>query len=193
MMPTRKIPKGAVKIRLSHVQQMDDYSCGAAAFMAIAVKRGVGPERLEEFKKKLRTNPKFGTYFADIENFANELGFRATTETGMRLRRLKKLLDKKIPVILVIQAYATVAHNYVDKTRNDQGHYVVAVGYDENGYFYFIDPSIPGLIGYLHRSQLKQRWRDDQGRGKPEVYHRLGIVIRPGRNKKGKSHARFIE
>lgn len=45
-----------------------------------------------------------------------------------------------------------------DNTWED-GHYVVAIGYDEK-YIYFEDPSILGGIGYIPKSEFLRRWHD---------------------------------
>lgn len=183
-MANRKIPRGAIKVQLSAVQQIDEYSCGAGVFMAVTGYAGAGPLQMEEVKRKLGTNSVYGTYFRDIEKYANELGFRARTKVRMSKTQLKRLLDKKIPVILVIQAYSEHDPDYVDSKYHKSGHYVVAIGYDDDDYFYFMDPMIAGRPGCLRWQELKHRWRDDQGRGAPEVYHRQAIVVRPGKGLK---------
>lgn len=188
----RKIPKGAIKVRLPAVQQRDDYSCGAATFMSIAARYGVGPDSLEQFKQKLGTNSQFGTHFSDIERFAAELGLNPRVHIGMRRRHLKRCLDKKVPVVVNLQAHSSVTSTYRDQTRNSDGHYVACVGYDADNYFYFMDPSIGGTLVFLPWKALKARWRDDQGRGKPEVYHRLGIAIGAGRHNRTRALATFM-
>jgi predicted double-glycine peptidase len=45
------------------------------------------------------------------------------------------------------------------------GHWVVAIGYDKNGFF-FEDPSLHAIRGYLSTQQLKSRWRDTGAHGK---------------------------
>ena len=71
---TREVPDGAIKVDIPGVQQRDDYSCGAAALMAVGSYFGVGPDDLEEYKKKLGTNEENGTNVYEILKYARELG-----------------------------------------------------------------------------------------------------------------------
>lgn len=179
-MKYRKIPRGAIKVWLPDMQQPDDYSCGAAAFMSVAVKYEVGPERLETFKERLKTNEVNGTYYKDIELYANEIGLQARVFQHVTRARLKKWLRKGIPVILSIQAWADDTGVYNDPGSNEDGHYVVAIGYDRDNVFYFMDPSIHGVLGYMSWKNLVKRWHENEGSDKREISNRLAIVIKPG-------------
>src|SRR3990167_1816064 len=139
----RQIPGGAIKINLPEVQQPDDYSCGAAALMSVAAYYGVGPEKLEQFKAAAGTTAEHGTYYRNMENYVRSLGLDVSVKTEMTIDELKKLLDEQVPIILSIQAYADDLKVYDDPNSNADGHYVVAIGYDMEGNFYFMDPSLP--------------------------------------------------
>lgn len=182
-MHTHNVPRGAIKIALPDVQQPDDYSCGAAALMAVAAYYGVGSERLDDFKKALGTNQQYGTYYRDMENAANLLGLSASSQQNLSKADLIKLLDEEVPVILSIQAYAADETAYDDPNHNTDGHYVVAIGYDADDNFYVMDPSLAGRRGYLSWSELDKRWHEDEGHGQSEISHHLGIVIRPNQQK----------
>ena len=91
---TRGVPGGAVKVDVPGVQQRDDYSCGAAALMAVCSYFGVGPDDLEEYKKKLGTNEENGTNVYHIRNMARGLGLEADIHHGMTLDELRKRLDE---------------------------------------------------------------------------------------------------
>lgn len=188
-MKTRKIPKGAIKVRLPDVQQPDDYSCGAAVLMSVGSYYLVGPDRLEAFKKRLGTEPEHGTYYKEIESYANELGLKARVHQHVTRKRLKKWLDRGIPVILSMQGWAEDQSVYDNPSHNDDGHFVVAIGYDDEDFFYFMDPSITGMRGFLSWKELKKRWHENEGADKTEISCRLAIVIKAG--KKGRpSHRR---
>ena len=58
----QEFPANAIKVPIPDVQQPDDYSCGAAAFMSICSYYGVGPEELDVMKSELRTTSRNGTY-----------------------------------------------------------------------------------------------------------------------------------
>lgn len=174
----RKIPKGAIKIVYPAIQQPDNYSCGAGALMAVAARLGVGPERIEEFKAALKTNAAHGTYYADICTYANHLGLDASVQIGVSKRRLKRLLDKQVSVIISFQAWADDASEYDDLDREENGHFAVADGYDDEC-VYFMDPSLHGRRGFLEWGEFQQRWHENEGSAKVERYSRLAIVIRP--------------
>jgi predicted double-glycine peptidase len=179
------IPLGTIKIPLRDVQQPDDYSCGAAAFMSICSYYNVGPRNIEVLKKELHTDPDEGTYYKNISQFAEKLGLKADLETPMSLARLKELIDQGKPVICSIQAYSNKKHP--DYTKNDDGHYVVAIGYDKQENFYFMDPSAnyEGVVanpryGCLSKAEFELRWHENEGmHGAQEVYSKLGIAIYP--------------
>lgn len=182
-MNSRKIPSGAIMIPLPLVRQPDNYSCGAGALMSIASYFGVGPAKIDEFKEALCTSSIYGTYHRDIARYANEIGLNAEVRINMTRSQLKSLLKSKTPVILSLQAWAADTSVYEDPDHNKDGHYIVAIGYDDNNYFYFMDPSITGKLGYLSWEELKKRWHEDEGFEKEEVHKSLGIIIRPGNAK----------
>lgn len=179
----RKIPAGAIKIDLPDVRQPDNFSCGAGAFMSIASHYNVGPLDIEDFKAALGTNSASGTYYRRIVEFANQLGLNASVQAGMTKRQLIKLIDRRIPVILSMQAYALDPDVYKDPDHQDDGHYIVAIGYDRHDNFYFMDPSITGRRGFLAWPELNRRWQENEGWEVKEFYRHLGIVVRPGRRR----------
>jgi predicted double-glycine peptidase len=185
---TAPIPPDAIHIRLEHVEQPDPVSCGAAALLSICNYYGVGPQEIEEFKKKLHTGDN-GTDFRSLMAYAEQLGLEAkaehdTTPSRMTSARLADYVRNGKPVICSIQAYADDPQDYDDPNNNENGHYVVAVGVDEEN-FYFIDPSINWRNpkanpwrGFLSRKEFDKRWHDNEGTdARPELIRRLGIVF----------------
>jgi predicted double-glycine peptidase len=184
----RPIPAKAIKVPLPDVAQPDDYSCAAAAMASIGNYYGVGPQDVEGFKKKLHTDPDEGTYYKNIAQYARYLKLSAEVRQGMTIRELERFLAAGKPVICSIQAYADNPQVYADPDNNENGHYVVAIGFDAE-VIYFMDPSIDRRRrGYLPKDEFLQRWHENEGSTeKPELSHQLGIVISP----KG-SHAPFL-
>jgi predicted double-glycine peptidase len=167
------------------VQQPENYSCGAAATMSILAYYGVGPEDYAVRKKKLGTTKKNGTDYRRIVAYANTLtkesGLKAEAQPGMTLQQLDQSLDAGRPVICSIQAYdeddPPEQRPGIYKDKNENGHYVVAIGYDQKNY-YFMDPSLTGRRGYLPREEFAERWHDDEGtQDKPNVIRHLGLLI----------------
>lgn len=176
-----EISPEAIKIPLPTVRQPDDYSCGAAALMSVCRYYGVGPQDLSDFADAVGTRKDIGTYFKNIVAFARQLGLEAEWHDGMTVEELQKLVGRGVPVICSIQAYAEVQQHYQDPSWNGDGHYVVAVGFDDVN-VYFMDPSIADRRGYLTWEEFEQRWHENEGtKSAPEIHQRLGIEIPPPR------------
>lgn len=122
---------------------------------------------------KAGTNFEWGTTVERIIQVAKDHGFNAKAQK-MSIRTLKKYLDKKIPVILPLQAWRE--HNKVDWGQDwESGHFVVAIGYTKDR-IYFEDPSSISRT-YLKWEELPQRWHDIDENGK--IYRNFGLVITP--------------
>ena len=173
------IPVGAIKIALPDVQQPDDDSCGAASLMAICAYFGVGPEDFGDFEKALHTNKKTGTIIYDIIDYAERLGLKVTpVKDGMTQSDLKAALDAGTPVIVSMQAYGDPADYHLNKN----GHYVVAIGYDDHDNIFFMDPSCTGRRAYLPWPELDKRWHENEETERnPDVHSHFGVVIGPKR------------
>jgi len=185
------MPPSAIKVPLPDVQQPDDYSCGAAALMAICSYYGVGPEELEDLKTDLHTTSRSGTDYRNMVKEARKLGLEVKlVKDGMRREELQRALDDKKPVICSIQAYADDKDVYdlapeerLKPKNNRDGHYVVAIGYDGDT-FYFMDPSLTGRRGFLPWAELDRRWHENEGTTHdPEVHSHLAIIIGPNGHK----------
>jgi predicted double-glycine peptidase len=169
----------AIQIPLPEVQQPDDYSCGAAALMSILSYYGVGTEDYDVLKKRLDTNKKRGTEYTKMIAYAEEVGLKTRVWKWMESGQLAKCLQERHPVICSIQAYEPKPEKtpevYYDENKN--GHYVVAIGLDEQNY-YFMDPSLIGRRGFLPKIEFVKRWHDEEGKRKhPKVLTHLGLEI----------------
>jgi len=114
-------------------------------------------ERIDEVIKQVGTT-ETGTPILNFEKVAEKYGLEAKT-SEMKIEDVKKYLDKKIPVILPLQAYG-------------EGHYVTAIGYDSEK-IYFEDPESI-FRTYLTYEELNKRWHDIIGGKK---YVNYGIAI----------------
>ncbi len=207
-----QIPGGSISVPAPDLPQPTDYSCALAA-ASIARMYGVGPDSMEEFMQGMNTGVN-GTSPGNIVRYLNRLGLRASIQRRMTKESLIKLLDKQISTVLDIQAWAKDRSVYNDVNKNDNGHYVAAIGYSEEApellsedgsrrklvkgenetYFYFMDPSILCRYGFLPWAELDRRWHDDEGTDeKPKPNWHMGIVIRPnGQKPVHASMAEFI-
>lgn len=149
------VPDDAIKVNLPDVRQETSYSCGAAAFQAIAEMYGVGPQDESWYRDALDTSPEGGTPPENIRELADNLGLQSVAKT-MSADEVKGWLDKKTPVILLIQAWGD-ASAYAATDEN--GHYVVAIGYT-NDELIVEDPSLRLIRGWIDWDDLESRWHD---------------------------------
>jgi predicted double-glycine peptidase len=157
-------------IRVPLTRQGTDYTCGIAALQAILYYYGE-EFREDELVKKLQPTINEGTKYREIAKFAQSLNFRVDVRTKMTLDDLQRLINEKKPVILLIQAWP---ESRVDYTQDwDDGHYVVAVGYDHQN-IYFMDPSTLGNYTFIPVREFLDRWHDRDGQ---TYLHQFGMVL----------------
>lgn len=166
-----KIPNGAIKIALPKVFQHTAYTCGPAAFQSIFTYYKTHPNTEFELMKLLKTTYLYGTCPKKMLYFAKKMGFYVNYQKKMTIDDLKRYLNRRIPVICDIQAWGSRSAYQ----RLMSGHYIIAIGYDEER-IYFEDPSIiHHRRGFLSYQELEDRWYDINENGK--ILDHLGIAI----------------
>ena len=83
--------------------QCYDYTCGVGALQSILYYYGK-ELRHDELVKALEPNPTKGTNYRRMVEFARSLGFRVDVLPHMSLEDLKKLIDDRKPIIVLVQA-----------------------------------------------------------------------------------------
>lgn len=157
------------------VMQMDESSCGVGCVQAVAMRLGHwGYQR--EWAESLGTTLESGTPPDGIVKGFLDIGVSAEVVEGMTLEALKDHLDAGRAVILDIQAWhGEPGYDYASEWED--GHYVVAVGYNDDLVF-LEDPSLLGTLGYVTQAELAVRWRDYEViDGKRREYVRSAIVV----------------
>ena len=177
--------KGTIILfQVPDVRQSTDYSCGVSCFQAVIRYWGGEDLREDQLIKFLNTTPERGTYFTDLVQGAEKMGFRAEMRENLTLDDLKKSIEKGVPVIVNTQAWKLENQSW---ETDENGHYMVAIGVD-NKNVYLEDPSILGSRGYIPHDEFIERWHDygyDPTKGKNRRFIRMGIFIRgdkPGEN-----------
>ncbi len=150
-------------------RQTYNYDCGANAIQTVLAYYGfdVSENKIME----MAGTTKKGTSASGIKKVIKK--YRLKYESGtMNLSKLRDYIDKKIPVIIPLQAWTEDKNA---KYKNDwiDGHYAVAIGYDQKR-IYFEDPSSV-LRTYLTLEELKRRWHDKGADGKK--YFNYGIAV----------------
>lgn len=152
----RRIDPRAIKVDLPNTFQQRDYTCGAAALLAICAYWGVGPEDEATVVRDLRIDRRIGTHPFQLARLARRYGLRVREHQPMRTDTLIDYLDGGTPVLVMIQAWGG-AGSYRGVWKH--GHWVVAIGHDDAG-VYFEDPSIEAARGFLTYAALDERWHD---------------------------------
>jgi predicted double-glycine peptidase len=168
--PIRKVTEDAnVFIQVPIIRQSTDYSCGAACLLSVMGYYGIDPYE-KQVMDALKTTIA-GVDPIDFPKAAKKFDLTAKVKEGMSQDEIKKNLDDDIPVRLDIQAWGD-KKDYSDVW--DEGHFVVAVGYDKEGY-YLMDPSQIGYT-YITKPELDTRWHDVEI-GTKRKFHNVGIVV----------------
>ncbi len=157
-------------IRVPRTRQATPYTCGVSALQSVLAYWG-DEHREDDLSKACKSDKNKGTAYRRIAEYAQSRGFEVDIRKDMHLADLKELLDKKQPVICLIQAWPERQVNYA--TDWEDGHYVVAIGYDADK-MYFMDPSSLGHYTYIPTPQFEQRWHDTDGK---EKLYNFGMVI----------------
>lgn len=151
-------------------RQTYNYDCGALALEAILAFYGFDLKEGDVMQKAGTT--KNGTPINGIKKAAKAYGLKVKSKK-MTVDEVKKYIDKNIPVLIPLQAWTNKpTHPNWEEDWID-GHYVVAIGYD-NKKFYFEDPS-SNIRDFLTYDEFEKRWHDI-GSDKT-IYDCLGIII----------------
>ncbi|MFA5106956.1 MAG: cysteine peptidase family C39 domain-containing protein [Patescibacteria group bacterium] len=159
-------------ITLPQLHQTYDYDCGAKALQAVLVYYGI--EVREDYIIKSAGTSKDGTSIRGIIKVAQSHGLK-TDSRQMTINDIKGYIQKKIPVIIVLQAWAEKKKVNWENDWID-GHYVVAVGYT-NDRILFEDP-YSFVRTYLKYDELEKRWHDVDTDGKTNFHHGIAILER---------------
>jgi predicted double-glycine peptidase len=158
-------------IRVPLLRQDTGYTCGVASLQSIFAYYGQD-YRADKLARALKTTAQNGTDYRDIIRVAVSNGYSAQKYTGMSVDQLKGFIDAQTPVLLVIQAWPEKPVDWSQDWKD--GHYVVAIGYD-NDNIYFMDPATIGNYTYIPVDEFLVRWHDKDQRGKKLI--NFGIVI----------------
>jgi|GEM_PF-728231 len=159
-----------IMLEFPDLRQDYDFTCGASCLQSVLMYYGFDAVE-SELVQKLGATADWGTEHTDIIRVAKEYGLEV--ESGeFSIEQVKNYIEQKIPVILDIQAWSEKSN--IDYSLDyDDGHYIVAIGYDDNG-FIIEDPSDFGRQ-YMTFEELQKRWHDiDKNNNK---LNNLGIAI----------------
>jgi predicted double-glycine peptidase len=163
----------ANQIRVPLTLQSTDYTCGASALQSVLKFYGDDVAEMD-LARELKSTPADGTNYKEIARYARAHGYDVNTAVGAGLDDLKRAIDQGKPALVLIQAWAEGPVDY--KNDWNDGHYVVATGYDAKN-IYFMDPSTLGNYTYIPINEFMDRWHDiDDNR---KLNHFFMTVTRP--------------
>jgi len=156
------------QLNFPRVIQTYEYDCGAKALQAVLLYYGL-EVREEALIKCAKTDKKEGTLIKPLVAVFKKYGLK-TDSRSLTVKELKKYLDKKIPVMLLLQAWSFEKIDYTDSYRD--GHWAIAIGYDKDKIF-FEDPYSFAYV-YLSYEELKERWHA-QEKGQKIINHGIAV------------------
>jgi uncharacterized protein len=146
-----------VVIDLPSGRQAFDFDCGAKALQIIMAYYGLDipeGELMDELKCSSR-----GTPLKNMISFAEKRGFQVIAKCGLSLDVVKEYIDKKIPVIVLVQAWAERYMTLEDwKNDDDDGHYVIVIGY--NGPIIIFEDPASFRKTWMTEEEFLVRWHD---------------------------------
>ena len=166
------IPETAVMLDYPELRQFGSYDCGALAIQSVLIYYGMDINETTVVDQ-LGTTEESGTPVPNMIAGAEFYGLETDARQGMTIDDLKRAIDGEYPTIITLQAWADYdkrhAHGWSYKEKWDEGHYVVAIGYDDKK-IYFQDPSDPRRT-WLSYAVLDERWHDQDSPGGTKYEH----------------------
>jgi ABC-type bacteriocin/lantibiotic exporter with double-glycine peptidase domain len=143
-------------------QQLEKYSCGAAAFKAVAQHWG---DRIDErtLIKEIGIDPEAGSTAGQVADAAQRRGYPALVHQFSSIDELGRYTARDIPVIVAIRSFI----------RPNQGHFVVATKVTPTD-VHVMDPNVRGNRRTIPRPDMVRRWRFREN---------VGVIILPRRRR----------
>lgn len=139
-------------LKFPELRQTYEWDCWAKALQAVLTYYGI-EIREELLIRYAKTNSKEGTSTRNMINTLKKLKLNVDGRS-MTIKDLKEYIDKKIPVIILLQAWNG---KHIDYTNDfHDGHWVVAIGYNKNKII-FEDPYSFERV-FLIDDELEKRW-----------------------------------
>lgn len=129
-------------IEVPDIRQRDHYSCGAAATMSVGRYFGVGPSKLEQWKKLLGTDVEESTKPTAIVSVLEQMGLTVESHEQLTIDDLERYTSQDMPVICPIQDYGP---RVPKQARYSYGHYISVIGVGA-GYVFCQDSSEDNVI-----------------------------------------------
>lgn len=150
------------------LRQSFEYNCGSKTLQGILIYYGLNI-REETVIKKAKTSPDYGTLIKNIEKVLIQYNLKFDSKE-MTIKEIENYIDKKIPVLILLQAWGDDIKNYKKSFLN--GHWVVVIGYSKEK-IYFADPYAYRRT-FLYKNELLERWHSKENN---KIIRNYGIVV----------------
>ena len=161
-----------VMIPVHGADQQKKFDCGPGALRGIAKLFGHTRSQ-KEMIRMTDAGKRKGTHPEDLVKAARQLGMNAVMKENMTLDELLAQLRLGRPVICAVQAWG----DRKDYHKLEDGHYIVAIGYNNNEIL-FEDPSMHnGKRGKMAYAEFMRRWFDKEAYADNKFKPHLGIII----------------
>lgn len=138
-------------------RQTFDFDCGAKALQLVMAYYGLDI-RQDQLLDELKSG-NIGTRIHKMKEVAEKHGFQVVAKCGSTLEEVKRYVDSRHPVIVLVQAWAERYMTLEDwRENNDDGHYVIVIGY-YGEIIVFEDPASFRKT-WLTEEEFSVRWHD---------------------------------
>jgi len=113
-------------INFPYLRQTYNYDCGDIVLQSVLAYYGIDI-REGRIIKWAKTNEYSGTSIISIEKIVKKYNLKIVSK-AMTINEVKKFIDKKIPVIILLQVWSLKKNVNWEKHWSD-GHFVIAIAY----------------------------------------------------------------
>jgi predicted double-glycine peptidase len=160
-------------IELPTGRQTFDFDCGAKALQILMAYYGMDISE-GDLMKELKCDA-HGCPVQNMISVAEAKGFQVVRKSGLSLEEVKRYVDEKHPVLVLVQAWAERFMTLEDwKSDDDDGHYVIVIAHAD-GVIVFEDPSSFHRT-WLTEEEFMARWHDVDPRTHRRLEH-FGMVL----------------
>lgn len=136
-------------------RQTYNFDCGAKSLQLIFAYYGI--DIREDMLIKELACDSYGTLADNMRVVAEKYGFEVLAKSGMSIETIKKYIDDKRPVIVLVQAWADRYMTIKDwKEANEHGHYVIVIGYKDDKIIFEDPSSFPRT--WMTEEEFLARW-----------------------------------
>lgn len=172
----KNVPK--VLIDFVDLRQIYNFDCGVTALQQVLIYYGI-EKREDELIKMLDTKKtsieEHGTKMLKMVEVAKYFGLDAEILKNVTIKKIKELIDNKIPPIILLQAWRDYSAGNLNWEKDyKDGHYCVAIGYNDTCLF-FEDPSSI-VRTYLTFEEFEKRWHDMDDNNKTKINHAAVVI-----------------